>query len=130
MIYHNGPGQIYLSRSTTPDVSSYEGDGDWFKVASFGALNDSWWQTREQTGMNFTLPVSTPPGEYLLRVEHLYVRYPIGTTQFYIECAQIKVLPPRGGGESNMPAGEYLVKFPGAYELSEEGKIDGLVEER
>jgi len=104
-------------------VSSYEGDGDWFKIASFGALNDSWWQTRDQTGMNFTLPATTPPGEYLARVEHLYVRYPIGTTQFYIECAQINVLPSNTGVESRMPGEEYLVKFPGAYELSDEGEL-------
>jgi hypothetical protein len=121
VIYHNGPGQVYLSQSTTADVSSYQGDGDWFKIASFGALNDSWWQTRDQTGMNFTLPFTTPPGEYLLRVEHLYVRYPMGTTQFYINCAQIHVLPAKEGVESRVPGSKYMVRFPGAYQLSDEG---------
>ncbi|KAK3388046.1 glycoside hydrolase, partial [Podospora didyma] len=124
IIYHNGPGQAYLSRATTENISDYEGDGDWFKIGSIGAKNDTWWLTRDQTGMNFTVPASTPPGQYLVRVEHLYVRSPFNTTQFYISCAQIEVLP--GGGdkataEPRMPDPEYLVKFPGAYDLSDPG---------
>jgi Auxiliary Activity family 9 (formerly GH61) len=72
--------------------------------------------------MNFTIPLTTPPGKYLLRVEHLYVRPAFNTTQFYIECAQIEVLGPKGGREARTPTPEYMVKFPGAYELSDEGK--------
>ena len=107
----------------TQDVSSYQGDGDWFKIASLGAQNDTWWQTRGQTGMNLTIPLSTPPGEYLLRVEHLYVRPDFNTTQFYIACAQIEVLGGESGrGRARVPEKEYMVKFPGAYDLYDEGK--------
>ncbi|KAK0614625.1 glycoside hydrolase [Immersiella caudata] len=122
IIYHPGPGQVYLSRSPTPNIKDYTGDGDWFKIFYAGPRDDSWWLTRDQTGMNFTLPASTPPGQYLLRVEHLYVRYPLGTTQFYIACAQIEVL--QGGsvkGPVKEPGKEHMVRFPGAYEVSDPG---------
>ena len=123
LIYHNGPGQAYLSRSAGTDVRNHKGDGDWFKIASLGPVNDTWWSTRDQTGMNFTIPAATPPGQYLLRVEHLYVRYPVGTTQFYIACAQLDVRPPRGGGViAKIPGSEHMVRFPGAYQLRDEGK--------
>lgn len=84
--------------------------------------------TRDQTGLNFTIPASTPPGQYLLRVEHLYVRPWFNGTQFYVACAQVNVLPPIGGSqpeesrEAKVPGGEYLVKFPGAYHLEDEGQ--------
>lgn len=122
LIYHNGPGQAYLSKTTTADMDlhRYEGDGDWFKISYHGPTNDSWWSTRDQTGMNFTIPKTTPPGPYLLRFEHLYVRYPIGTTQFYIACAQIEIRSPRGV-EAKVPGPEYMARFPGAYHLSDEG---------
>ncbi|KAK0638448.1 glycosyl hydrolase family 61-domain-containing protein [Cercophora newfieldiana] len=120
LIYHNGPGQVYLSQSTAADVREYEGDGNWFKISYHGPTNDSWWSTRDQTGMNFTIPDSTPPGQYLLRVEHLYVRYPIGTTQFYIACAQINVRPPRNGTVgAKTPSPEYMVRFPGGLAVPE-----------
>jgi hypothetical protein len=105
----------YLSASTSSDVSQYEGDGDWFKIAYWGPKNDTYWSTRDQTGMNFTIPRTTPPGQYLLRVEHLYVRPTYNTTQWYVACAQINVLG-KGGGN---PAP--LVRFPGAYHLEDEG---------
>ncbi|KAH7130535.1 hypothetical protein B0J11DRAFT_523375, partial [Dendryphion nanum] len=84
IIYHNGPGLAYMSKSPTHDLNSYKGDGDWFKVAEFGPANDNTWETRGQIGMNFTIPEMTPPGLYLLRVEHLYVRPWWNGTQFYI----------------------------------------------
>jgi len=105
----------YLSASTTPDLSHYQGNGDWFKIGYLGPKNDSYWLTRDQTGMNFTIPLATPPGEYLLKAEQLYVRPGYNTTQWYVACAQIRVLGV-GGGEPGP-----LVKFPGAYKLEDEG---------
>ena len=124
VIYHNGPGQAYLSRSTTDDLSTYEGDGEWYKIGIIGARNDSTWLTRGQTGMNFTIPSTTPPGKYLLRVEHLYVRPVYGTTQFYIQCAQIEVLDTYRREIARLPTPEYMVKFPGAYDLVDEGESE------
>ncbi|KAF1955754.1 hypothetical protein CC80DRAFT_414304 [Byssothecium circinans] len=120
VMYHNGPGQAYLSKSLVErglvGLEKYEGDGDWFKIASLGTESDDVWSTRGKTRMNFTIPETTPPGHYLLRVEHLYVRPTYNTKQFYIACAQVEIRGP-GGGDPKP-----LVKFPGAYDLSDPGK--------
>lgn len=118
IIYHNGPGMAYLSKANAA-LDKYEGDGDWFKIWYGGPKNESYWSTRDHTGMNFTIPATTPPGLYLLRVEHLYVRPGWNTTQFYIACAQIDV---RGVGGGNPGP---LVKFPGAYKLEDQGIMVG-----
>ena len=117
IIYHNGPAQAYLSRapSSTAPLSTYTGDGPWFKIASLGAKNDTYWATRDEPGFNFTIPATTPPGRYLLRVEHLYVRPVWNTTQFYIACAQVEIVGEGGG----VPGPE--VRFPGAYGLEDPG---------
>jgi hypothetical protein len=45
--YHDGPGQIYLSRAPNDDLESYEGgDGDWFKIAYAGPASNSTWTLR------------------------------------------------------------------------------------
>jgi hypothetical protein len=41
-IFHAGPGQVYMSRSD--DLLNDVGDGDWFKIAEAGPLNDTWWK--------------------------------------------------------------------------------------
>jgi hypothetical protein len=114
-MYHNGPGMAYLSASTVPNLDDYEGDGDWFKIGYLGPKNDTYWLTRDQPGMNFTIPASTPPGKYLLRAEHIYVRPTYNTTQWYVACAQLEIVG-EGGGKPGP-----LVKFPGAYSLEDEG---------
>lgn len=43
------------------------------------------------------IPELTPPGEYLLRVEHIYPWAKRNQTQFFVNCAQIKILGPGGG---------------------------------
>lgn len=60
---------------------------------------------------NVTLPRTTPPGSYLMRVEMIYPNVLPDTkgTQFYVNCAQVNVIGPGGG----TPKG--FVKFPGAY---------------
>lgn len=115
IIYHNGPGFAYLSKSAGEDLDRYEGDGDWFKIYYAGPKNDTYWSTRDQTGFNFSIPASTPPGKYLLRVEHLYVRPAWNTTQFYVACAQVEIV----GGGTGVPGP--LMKFPGAYKEEDEG---------
>lgn len=97
--------------------------------------------------MNFTIPLSTPPGKYLLRIEHLYVRPWFNGTQFYVACAQVEIVQPqpqpqlekllrvigrnRNGQDTKlpvipkwrMPGEEYMVHFPGAYHLEDEGTL-------
>jgi len=41
--WHPGPAQIYLSRAPNDDLQSYQGDGDWFKIAYAGPLDDTHW---------------------------------------------------------------------------------------
>jgi hypothetical protein len=43
-IFHPGPGQVYLSRAPNDDVEHYDGKGDWFKIATAGAKNDTAWE--------------------------------------------------------------------------------------
>lgn len=43
-IIHPGPGQVYLSRAPKDDLTSYRGDGDWFKIAYAGPEDDNNWR--------------------------------------------------------------------------------------
>ncbi|KAF2109789.1 glycosyl hydrolase family 61-domain-containing protein [Lophiotrema nucula] len=90
-IWHPGPAQAYLSRAPNDNLTSYLGDGDWFKIGQYSYANKSHWVI---DGCD----TSTPPGKYLLRVEHLFNDY-AGTanTQFYHSCAHVEVVG-RGGG--------------------------------
>jgi len=52
--------------------------------------------------MRFTIPMTTPPGKYLLRIEHFQPHQSLNKTQWYVNCAQIDVIGP-GGGEWFIP---------------------------
>lgn len=45
----------------------------------------------------FKLPTTTPPGQYLLRIESAQVTHSFNTTQRFVQCAQIDVEGPGGG---------------------------------
>ncbi|KAK4110369.1 lytic polysaccharide monooxygenase [Canariomyces notabilis] len=113
--YHDGPGQIYLSRAPNDDLESYEGgDGDWFKIAYAGPASNSTWTLRGTPDWNFTIPATTPPGKYLMRIEQFW---PTGTdhSQWFINCAHINIIGPGGG----TPTG--FAKFPGTYQPGDPG---------
>ncbi|KAL0939879.1 glycosyl hydrolase family 61 [Colletotrichum truncatum] len=123
---HPGPLAVYLSKA--PDsVSSYKGDGDWFKIYELTTsdITDAglqWATYVNNAGIHnftFTLPKEVPTGEYLLRAEHvgLHGAGSKGGAQFYIACAQISV----EGAASGTPAP--TVKFPGAYTGEEPGLL-------
>ncbi|PGH11955.1 hypothetical protein AJ80_06921 [Polytolypa hystricis UAMH7299] len=114
-IFHPGPLMVYASRAPG-DVKSYDGSGEWFKLAEIGA-------TISPSGISFatavsqytfTLPGSMPNGQYLLRIEHVGLHV-AGAPQFYISCAQINLT---GGGSGNPGP---TVRFPGAYSSSTPG---------
>jgi hypothetical protein len=117
-IEHPGPGFFYMSKAPG-SVSSYDGSGDWFKVWESGPVgapnkNEGWGTWMDYT-MEFNLPTSLPDGEYLLRGEHIGIHENhVGKPQFYVECAQIKVV---GGGSGNPSP---LVKIPGVYKTSDQ----------
>lgn len=69
--------------------------------------------------MNYTIPLTTPPGKYLLRAEHLFNDYSgVNNTQFYHSCAHIDVVGPGGGVPGptiRLPEG--YVDDPGKFHL-------------
>ncbi|KAI1169511.1 glycosyl hydrolase family 61-domain-containing protein [Nemania sp. FL0916] len=114
-IFHAGPGQVYLSKAD--DLSTYEGDGDWFKIASAGPINDTQWELIGGIDMNFTIPLTTPPGTYLMRMEHIMPMDARFSPQFYISCAHINVVGPGGGNPTE------LARFPGSYKREDPGLL-------
>ncbi|KAF2018285.1 lytic polysaccharide monooxygenase [Aaosphaeria arxii CBS 175.79] len=113
--YHPGPAQIWLSRAPGDDLKAYRGDGDWFKVAWAGPLNNTKWTLQGGFSYNFTLPLTTPPGKYLMRFEYLMPSVGLNQTQWYINCALINLKGPGGG----TPTG--FARFPGAYKPDDPG---------
>jgi hypothetical protein len=118
-ILHPGPMTIHMSRAPG-DVRQYQGDGDWFKVyqdiicGPQNPLRDTDWCSWDKAEVSFTLPRDTPPGQYLVRVEHIAIHgAQSGDTEFYFTCAQIEVT----GSGSGRPSP--LVKIPGLYSSSD-----------
>lgn len=103
------------------DVASYDGSGDWFKVFESGLCGsnpsvDTDWCTWQKDRIEFTIPQNIPPGEYLVRVEHIGIHEGhVGKAQFYMECAQLKIDGPGGGTPSP------LAKIPGIYSTTDPG---------
>ncbi|KAK6857080.1 hypothetical protein PG995_007267 [Apiospora arundinis] len=119
-IEHPGPGFVYMSKAPGA-VASYDGSGDWFKAYETGlcggnAATDTSWCSWQKDRLEFTIPARIPPGEYLVRVEHIGIHEAhVGKAQFYMECAQLKIEGPGGG----TPAP--LVKIPGIYSANDPG---------
>jgi len=114
-IGHPGPAQVYMHR--TDDLVNDVGDGDWFKIAYEGPINDTFWGTwvAPSTEVNFTIPATTPPGTYLLRMEQFMPHTEFGYSQWYVNCAHINVVGPGGG----VPGP--LVKIPQVYREDDPG---------
>ena len=114
----------------TGTAQAYKGEGDWFKIYSMTTSNLTadpiyWAPFLNNVGIQnftFTLPVTTPPGQYLLRAEGLALHSAgdYGGAQFYIGCAQIEVTGSGGGTPGP------TVKFPGGYTGNEPGILVGL----
>ncbi|KAF2866960.1 glycosyl hydrolase family 61-domain-containing protein [Massariosphaeria phaeospora] len=116
-MYHDGPATAYLSKAPG-DLDEYEGGGDWFKIAAVGASDGMNWdyrQANQVNQMNFTIPKSTPPGKYLMRVEHLNIMTFYKSTQMYVNCAHVEISGPGGGNPGPM------TKFPGAFDAKDAG---------
>ncbi|OAL04086.1 hypothetical protein IQ06DRAFT_345282 [Phaeosphaeriaceae sp. SRC1lsM3a] len=96
-LYHPGPATAWLSAAPS-SLDDYEGDGQWFKILSV-------W--------TFAIPKSTPPGDYLLRFEHVYPlpANSLQGAQFYANCAHITII------NQNVEIGTPgpMVKIPGVY---------------
>ena len=122
LIEHPGPGFVYMSKA--PDgtsVKDYDGSGDWFKAYETGlcrgsASSDGNWCSYNKDRLEYTIPAKTPPGEYLVRVEHIGLHEGhVNRAQFYMTCYQLKIEGPGGGNPSP------VVKIPGLYQRNHPG---------
>lgn len=117
---HPGPIQVYMSKAPGA-ASQYDGSGDWFKIhqetvcgSTADGLQDTDWCTWSKDRVTFKIPAGTPPGEYLVRPEHIALHGGhVGEAEFYYSCAQIKVT----GSGTGTPGP--MVKFPGVYTNSD-----------
>ncbi|KAI0383317.1 lytic polysaccharide monooxygenase [Hypomontagnella monticulosa] len=141
---HPGIQQVYLSRAPEGIAAAdYDGSGGWARIysltsaptnsSSSGSNDDEevlTWATHNIQSFRFALPASTPPGEYLLRAEGLalHAAHKWACAQFYVSCAQIKVvassespsdLVERKGKDEFDPQ----VKIPGVYRGDEPGVL-------
>ena len=121
-IEHPGPGFVYMSRA--PDgvnVAAYDGSGEWFKAWETGlcgtrANSDGSWCSYNKDRLEFTIPEKIPPGEYLVRVEHIGLHEAFkGRAQLYMECFQLRIAGAGGGTPGP------LVSIPGIYSKDDPG---------
>ncbi|KAJ4364418.1 hypothetical protein N0V83_009012 [Neocucurbitaria cava] len=110
-IFHEGPGQVFLSKlpNGVKSLRDYDGKGDFFKIAYAGPQDNTTWSLMEKLEMNFTIPKTTPSGKYLLRIEHFLPSPNHGQSQWFVNCAHVEIVGEGGG----TPAG--FVRFPNAY---------------
>jgi len=122
-IYHPGYLSAYMSPASPAANSNSAGlSNTWFKIWEWAptysaSTNQLTFPPSTITSFNFTIPKSTPNGQYLLRGEQiaLHVASTSGGAQFYLACAQINVV----GGGSGKPSP--TVAFPGAYSATDPG---------
>lgn len=115
---HPGPGHVHMSLAKG-SVKEYEGDGDWFLIKQVGLctkgdIKGDAWCTWDKNSIEFDIPIGTPPGEYLVRSQHVGVHGAHdGQAEFYYGCAQIKVT----GDGTGVPGP--MIKFPGGYKKTD-----------
>ncbi|KAI1272425.1 glycosyl hydrolase family 61-domain-containing protein [Xylaria sp. FL0933] len=131
----SGWARIY-SLTTTPTQPNGTGTTgkNSFAEAQPGAVD---WATHGLHTFLFPLPAETPAGEYLLRAEGMAVHaaHKRGGAQFYVSCAQIRVVEgrrkstsrrrgsdSRSSGDGSAVLGP-LVSIPGVYRGDEPGVL-------
>ncbi|KAF8993255.1 glycosyl hydrolase family 61-domain-containing protein, partial [Cyathus striatus] len=98
-LYHQGPVAIYLGNAPGK-TSDWDGSGKrWFKIAEWGlaTYHPFSFSSHEKDTFTTTIPKDTPSGEYLVRIEQIALHL-TGSPEFFISCAQIKVI---NGGKGN-----------------------------
>jgi len=115
VFWHPGPAQVYLSRAPNDELETYKGDGDWFKIAYGGPVGNNEWMVWGAHDFNFTIPETTPPGKYLLRIEQWMPTQLSNYSQWYVNCAHVNIIGPGGGTPTE------FAKFPGTYVVDEPG---------
>ncbi|OAA58474.1 glycoside hydrolase family 61 protein [Niveomyces insectorum RCEF 264] len=129
-VNHPGPTQYYLARVPAgSDVTTWDGSGAvWFKFHTEMPFLDpksqqlTWAAQNTYQTANATVPLATPPGDYLLRVEQiaLHLAQTANGAQFYLACSQVHIT----GSGTGTPGP--LVAFPGAYKTTDPGILVNL----
>ncbi|KAF5374500.1 hypothetical protein D9615_009110 [Tricholomella constricta] len=104
-----GPVMVYMTKCSGSCTSNNSNNLQWSGVWGTGEVQKSLQYTT-------TIPAALAAGEYLIRHE-LLALHQANTPQFYPECTQLTIT----GGGGKTPSGSYLVKFPGAYSMSDPG---------
>ncbi|AEO55082.1 glycoside hydrolase family 61 protein [Thermothelomyces thermophilus ATCC 42464] len=110
-VYHAGPTSLYMSKAPGA-VADYDGGGAWFKIYDWGPSGTSWTLSGTYTQR---IPKCIPDGEYLLRIQQIGLHNPGAAPQFYISCAQVKVVD--GGSTNPTPTAQ----IPGAFHSNDPG---------
>jgi hypothetical protein len=133
-IYHDGPGQMFLSKlpEGLHDLNDYDpsngndGSGGFFKIGFAGPINATSWFLQDKFAMMATIPATTPPGLYILRIEQFLPSSTYGESQWFINCAHLQIVGTGGGTPGP------LIRFP-AYSdddpsiwFREEGTASGF----
>ncbi|KAI0074170.1 glycoside hydrolase [Panus rudis PR-1116 ss-1] len=140
------PVMVYMANCNGACTTANTASLTWFKIDEAGLIsgnyNNGTWAQGELIANNnswtSTIPASLVPGEYMIRHELLAIHTPT-QPQFYPECAQLKItvrnmaLVPANIFRSNtigsniqgsgtaQPPSSYLVKLPGANQVSDPG---------
>ena len=107
------------------DIANWDGAGQvWFKTYSekppSSRLGETQaWASGNKQDFTFTVPKSTPNGDYLVRIEHIAL-HNTGKPQIYVACGQVRVT--NGGNGTPGP----LVAFPGVYAANDPGVVFNL----
>ncbi|KAK5657597.1 hypothetical protein OQA88_3175 [Cercophora sp. LCS_1] len=125
-VFHPGPIQFYMAKAPDGvDIANWDGAGNvWFKTYSekppASRLGETAsWSSGNKQDFTFTVPKSTPSGDYLVRIEHIAL-HNTGKPQIYVACGQVKVT--NGGSGTPGP----LVAFPGVYAANDPGVVFNL----
>jgi hypothetical protein len=89
--------------------------------------------------VNFTIPLTTPPGRYLVRIEQFMPTTQANYSQWYVNCAHVNIVGPGGGKFEAIQTAPFsnailrkitrvgaptgFAKFPGTYKISDPGRI-------
>ncbi|KAI6084686.1 glycosyl hydrolase family 61-domain-containing protein [Hypoxylon rubiginosum] len=135
---HPGIQQVYLSKAPEGVAAAeYDGVGGWARIYSLtsapkNASGDGsddeeevlTWATDNIQSFRFPLSASTPPGEYLLRAEGLalHAAHKRDNAQFYVSCAQIKVVAGNATAGARGEPGP-LLPIPGMYRGDDPGVL-------
>lgn len=114
-IYHEGPGQMFLSKlpDHLEDLNDYDASGAFFKIGYAGPKNATAWWLNDRLAMNATVPRTTPPGKYVLRIEQFLPSSQRGQSQWFVNCAHVEIVGEGGGAPGP------FVRFPNAYREDE-----------